>query len=91
MLDATANPSIWEYEIFTVGAEPTSVALGDDAVALEWQNTPGVSYSVQRSTHLLSDPFSTTIESGIPSMGESNRIVIETPGTDAAFYRIVVE
>ncbi|VGO11756.1 hypothetical protein PDESU_00302 [Pontiella desulfatans] len=54
-------------------------------------NAPGASYAVQSSTNLATDPFSTTIESGIPSQEEGNRIVIELPGADAAFYRIIAE
>jgi mannan endo-1,4-beta-mannosidase len=90
-MESTANPSIWEFEIFTVSAEMTSMDRAGDAVALEWPNTPGVSYSVQSSTNLASDLFSTILESGIPSVEESSRIVIDLPADNATHYWIAVE
>ncbi|MEI6890698.1 MAG: carbohydrate-binding protein [Pontiella sp.] len=90
-LDSTFNPSIWEFEVFTVSPKSAFVDLADGSVLLDWQNTPGVSYTVQTSTNLVNDLFTTIIESGIPSLEESNRIVIKMDAEKAAFYRIIAE
>lgn len=91
VIDSVSNPSIWEFEAYTVAAEGLSIESTVDGIALEWPNEPGVSYSIQSSTDLSTDPFSTIIESGIPSLEESTRIVIEMPSEKAAFYRVAAE
>ncbi len=90
-VDSTANPSIWEFEVYTVTGGDTVLELADGTAALDWENTPGVSYTLQCSTNLASDLFSTTIESGIPSLDESSRIAVETAGENAVFYRVIAE
>jgi hypothetical protein len=90
-VESTYNPSIWEFEVFTVSGGEAVMELAEDAVALEWPNAPGVTYALQSSTNLSEDAFTTTIESGIPSLEESNRIAVEMTDENAVFYRIIAE
>ena len=67
------------------------MALNTDSISFEWPNVPGWTYAVQRSTNLVADAFSATVESGIPALTETNSIAIEMPDDPSAFYRIIAE
>ncbi len=91
VLSATFNPSIYEVELYGLPDQPAFMAMNADSMAFEWLNIPGAIYAVQRSTNLVSDAFSVTVESGIPALTETNSITIELPEAPAAFYRIITE
>jgi hypothetical protein len=89
---ATDNPTIEEWELVGAAFDPSSsFAVSPDSISFEWSNFPGVTYAVQRSTNLMTDAFSTTIESGIPAMTETNKLSIKIQNDSAAFYRIIAE
>ncbi|MDF7809643.1 discoidin domain-containing protein, partial [Pontiellaceae bacterium B12219] len=62
---ATESPTIKEVELYGLPVLSTSMALNPDSISLEWPNAPGTTYAVQRSTNLVTDAFSGTVEAGI--------------------------
>ncbi|VGO11755.1 hypothetical protein PDESU_00301 [Pontiella desulfatans] len=91
IMSATANPTIEEVEFYGLSDLSPSMAMNADSISFEWPNTPGAIYAVQRSTNLVADAFSETIESGIPALTQTNAITLELPSEPSAFYRIIAE
>ncbi|MDF7809413.1 discoidin domain-containing protein, partial [Pontiellaceae bacterium B12219] len=92
IMSATANPTIEEWELYGGAIDlSASMVMTPDSITLDWPNYPGDTYAVQRSTNLVTDAFSTTVESGIPALTQTNSITIEIPEEPASFFRIIAE
>ncbi len=66
-----------------------SLSTGFNSVAVSWSGVPGSTYTVQRSTNLVTDAFS-TLDSDIPGLEEANTSTVAIPD-ESAIYRVIVE
>jgi len=93
VLSSTESPSLFELKLFGEPDSDFALSLVDntDSILLEWPNSFGGRYSVQRSTDLGVNSLWETIESGIPALTETNSISVEKEDGAAVFYRIILD
>jgi hypothetical protein len=87
---SSGSPSIYEFELYYTPYPVVSMSIDSGSVSLSWSGVEGATYALQRSTNLVTDAFSTTIESGIPVHEATNVNVMAIPD-ESAFYRVILE